>query len=128
MRYQKIVQTTLCCLAVLGGPFFLAESAKAERVTGFQQDENYYIPFNVASRGYYTINLSSHTLADADLYLYDANNALIAKSIQLGSDLLEGNVNPGSYQIRIHMSMCLLEECSVNIDVRRDGRSVRLFR
>lgn len=103
------------------------EPAKAETVTDFQQGETHDIPLNVNSRAYYTIDLSSHVGADADLYIYDANNVLVAKSTEAGSDTLEGYLNTGSYQIRIHMLMCLSNDCRASITVRRDGRSVRLW-
>ena len=128
MKYQNIARKALLCIALVGSQLFLAETARAEMIRGFAQDENYYIPMNVASSGYYTINLSSHFGADADLYLYDANNALVASSTEGGSDVLEGTINPGSYTIRIHMYMCLPDSCSANINVRREGRQVRLLR
>ena len=104
------------------------ESANAETVTDFQQGESYDIPLTVASRGYYSIDLSSHFGADADLYIYDANNVLIAKAVEAGSDALEGYLNPGNYWIQIYMSFCFTDDCTAYITVRRDGREVTLFR
>lgn len=103
------------------------KETKAETVTDFQQGENHYIPLTVASSGYYTIELSSHFGADADLYVYDANNVLVAKGVKGGSDSVEGYLDPGNYKIRIYMSMCLSDDCSAYINVRREGRKVNLF-
>ena len=105
----------------------LARPAKAERITNFPEDTTHDISLSVASRAYYTIDLSSHFGADADLYLYDENNALVARSTRAGSDSLEGYMNPGRYTIRIHMDFCMLDYCTANINVRSDGRPVALF-
>ncbi|MCU0526960.1 MAG: hypothetical protein MUF72_19300 [Elainella sp. Prado103] len=112
---------------LLANLFVTIESAKAGTITEFQQGESYDIPLTVASRGYYTIDLSSHFGADADLYLYDANNVLVARSVEGGSDSLEGYLNPGNYRMRIYMSFCLSDDCTAYITVRREGRMVTLW-
>lgn len=98
----------------------------ATRITNFPAGTNYDMPFSVASRGYYTIDVSSHFGGDADLYLFDENNALVARSIIAGSDNLEGYMNPGNYTIRVRMSFCMFDYCTANINVRRGGRIVPL--
>lgn len=105
----------------------LAKPANAERITNFPAGTNYDIPFSVASRGYYTIDVSSHFGGDADLYLYDENNALVARRTASGSDTLEGYMNPGIYTIRVNMYFCMFDYCTANINVRRNGRIVPLW-
>ena len=54
-------------------------------------------------------------------------NVLLAKAEDLGSDTIEGYLNGGNYRIRIRMSMCLSDDCTAYITVRRDGRQVSLW-
>ena len=126
MRFPK-PKSFLCAVAFSFSSFLFASSANAGRVTGFEQGDDHFIPFTVASSGYYSIELRSHIEADANLFLYDENNARIAFSTVAGSDVIEGTLNPGTYTIGIRMSFCLSEPCYANINVRREGRPVRLF-
>jgi hypothetical protein len=125
---KKLIQILLLIPFLVATSAVIVKPAKAETVTDFQAGESFSIPLQVASRGYYTINVSSHFGGDADVYLYDANNVLIGKASEGGSDTLEGYLTAGNYRIRIHMFMCMFDDCTAHIIVRRDGRKVELFR
>lgn len=79
-----------------------------------------YFRFTLSRPGYITIYLED-LLADADLYLYDSRNRLIAKAERDGvtDEKIILNLTAGTYLVRVHSSDGLATDYSLK--VRFDG-------
>jgi hypothetical protein len=79
-----------------------------------------YFRFTVSRPGYVTLYLED-LLADADLYLYDSRNRLIAKSARSGvtDEKIIANLAAGTYLARVHSASGVTTD--YNLKVRFDG-------
>lgn len=79
-----------------------------------------YFRFTISRPGYVTLYLED-LLADADLYLYDSKNRLIAKSARSGitDEKIIVNLTPGTYMARVHSPGGVTTD--YNLKVRFDG-------
>ncbi len=79
-----------------------------------------YFRFTVSRPGYVTLYLED-LLADADLYLYDSRNRLIAKSTRGGitDEKIIANLAAGTYLARVHSPVGITTD--YNLKVRFDG-------